>query len=122
MANFAKLDENNNVLEVYVVHNDELLDANGVEHEAFGVAFLISWSGGYPHWKQTSYSGSIRKNYAGTGYTYDQTRDAFIPPKPYQSWVLEEQTCVWTAPVPLPEGDKAYQWDEGSVSWVEITT
>jgi len=121
MAHFAKLDEDNNVLEVHVVNNMELLDVNGTEHESIGVAFLIGWSGGYPYWKQTSYNGNIRKNFAGIGYTYDPVRDAFIPPKPYASWVLNETTCLWDAPVAYPIDGKAYLWDENTLSWVEIT-
>jgi len=94
MAHFAKLDENNVVLEVHCVHNNELL-VDGVESEAKGVAFLVMWSNGYPFWKQTSYNGSMRKNYAAIGYIYDQQRDAFIPPKPDGDYVLDEQTCQW---------------------------
>jgi hypothetical protein len=94
MAHFAKLDENNVVLEVHCVHNNELL-VDGVESEAKGVAFLVMWSNGYPFWKQTSYNGSMRKNYAGIGYTYDPDKDAFIAPKPDGNYVLDEQTCQW---------------------------
>ena len=94
MAHFAKLDENNVVLEVHCVHNNELM-IDGIESEAKGVAFLVMWSGGYSFWKQTSYNGTMRKNYAGIGYTYDPDRDAFIPPKPGDSYVLDEQTCQW---------------------------
>lgn len=98
MAHFAKLDENNVVLEVHVVHNNELLDENGVEQEQIGIDFLIAWSGGYKHWKQTSYNRNFRKNYAGIGYTYDVTRDAFIPPKPLDSATLDEVICQWVIP------------------------
>jgi hypothetical protein len=94
MAHFAKLDENNVVLEVHCVHNNELM-VDGIESEAKGIAFLVMWSGGYPFWKQTSYNGKFRKNYAGIGYTYDSDRDAFIPPKPDGNCVLDEQTCQW---------------------------
>ena len=94
MAHFAKLDENNVVLEVHCVHNNELM-VDGVESEAKGVAFLVMWSGGYPYWKQTSYNKTFRKNYAGIGYTYDSDRDAFIPPQPDDTYVLDEQTCQW---------------------------
>lgn len=94
MAHFAKLDENNVVLEVHCVHNNELM-VDGVESEAKGIAFLVMWSGGYPFWKQTSYNGTMRKNYAGIGYTYDANRDAFIPQKPDGDYVLDEQTCQW---------------------------
>lgn len=91
MAHFAKLDENNIVLEVNVVNNDVLTE----DEEASGIAFLTEWSGGYSNWKQTSYNGNIRKNYAGIGYTYDEERDAFIPPKPEGNWILNEETCQW---------------------------
>ena len=114
MAHFAKLDDNNMVLEVNVVNND-VLDASN--EEASGIAFLTEWSGGYTNWKQTSYNGSIRKNYAGIGYTYDSVRDAFIPPKPYNSWILNEDTCNWQAPTPMPSGDGMYQWVEDDLNW-----
>lgn len=120
MAHFAKLNENNVVLEIHLIHNNELLDSNGNESEAKGIAFLVQWSGGYPYWKQTSYNGNIRKNYAGIGYTYDPVRDAFIPPKPYASWILNEQTCRWDAPTPYPNDDKRYSWNESTTSWVEV--
>ena len=120
MAHFAKLDENNIVLEVIVVDNENLQDSNGVEHEALGVAFLIDWSGGYPYWKQTSYNGTFRKNYAGVGYTYDPIRDAFISPKPFNSWLLNESTCRWEAPVPEPTDGKMYYWDEPTTSWILV--
>jgi len=94
MAHFAKLDENNVVLEVHCLHNNELM-VDGVESEAKGIAFLVMWSGGYPFWKQTSYNGTMRKNYAGIRYTYDANRDAFIPQKPDGDYVLDEQTCQW---------------------------
>ena len=119
MAHFAKLDENNIVLEVNVVDNENLLDFSGIEREELGVAFLVQWSGGYTNWKQTSYNGNIRKNYAGIGYTYDATRDAFIPPKPFASWVLNEQTCTWTPPEPYPTDGKQYKWNEVTLSWIQ---
>jgi hypothetical protein len=120
MAHFAEIGLDGVVQRVIVVNNAELLDENGVEQEFKGQEFCCNLFGGT--WIQTSYSGKFRKNFAGVGYAYDQTRDAFIPPRPYQSWVLEEQTCVWAAPVPAPDDGKAYQWNEDSVSWVEITT
>lgn len=93
MAHFAELDATNTVTQVIVVHNNELLD-NGVESEAKGIAFCQSLFGG--NWVQTSYNASIRKNYAGVGYTYDPVRDAFIPPKPEEgNWILNEDTCRW---------------------------
>ena len=117
MAHFAKLDENNIVLEVHTVRNEELLQ-DGVESEIKGVQFLIDWSGGYTNWKQTSYNGKIRKNYAGIGFTYDFSRDAFIPPQPFASWVLNEETCLWDAPVAIPTDGQRYSWDEATTSWV----
>lgn len=93
MAHFAELDATNTVTQVIVVHNNELLD-NGVESEAKGIAFCQSLFGG--NWVQTSYNASIRKNFAGIGYTYDSVRDAFIPPKPEEGeWILNEDTCRW---------------------------
>ena len=118
MAHFAQLDENSVVLQVIVVNNSECLDENGIESEAVGVAFCQSLLGG--NWKQTSYNGTIRKNYAGAGYTYDSGRDAFIPPKPYASWLLNETTCLWDSPIAYPTDGKKYQWDEPTTSWVEM--
>lgn len=93
MAHFAELDATNTVTQVIVVHNNELLD-NGVESEAKGIAFCQSLFGG--NWIQTSYNGTMRKNYAGIGYTYDSVRDAFIPPKPEEGeWTFNEDTCRW---------------------------
>jgi hypothetical protein len=121
MAHFAQLDENNIVTQVIVVHNNELLDENGVENESKGVAFCKSLYGWNTNWAQTSYNGNIRKNYAGIGYTYDQTRDAFISPQPFPSWVLNEDNCQWQAPTPMPTDGKLYRWDEATLSWVELT-
>lgn len=123
MAHFAKLDENNVVTQVIVVGNKDTSDANGVEKEYIGAAFCERLFGGT--WKQTSYNGNIRKNYAGVGYTYDAGRDAFIPPKPFNSWVLVEESCRWKAPVDMPsdagtgEPPKRYEWDENTTSWIE---
>jgi len=119
MAHFAKLDDNNVVLEVHCVHNNELL-VDGVEYEIKGIDFLITWSGGYTKWKQTSYNGNMRKNYAGVGYTYDPDRDAFIPPRPYTSWLLNEETCLWNSPTPYPNDGNQYQWDESTLTWSQI--
>jgi len=120
MAHFAKLDDNNNVLEVHCVNNDELM-VDGTESEAKGIEFLTSWSGGYTNWKQTSYNGNFRKHYAGIGYTYDAMRDAFIPPKPFDSWVLNESTYLWEAPVSCPDDGNRYYWDEQTLSWILFT-
>jgi hypothetical protein len=118
MAHFAKLDENNVVTQVVVVANKDTADASGVEKEHIGAAFFESVLGGT--WKQTSYHGNIRKNYAGIGYTYDADIDAFVPPKPYPSWVLNAETAQWEAPVPMPDDGKMYSWDEETQSWVEV--
>jgi hypothetical protein len=120
MAHFAKLDENNIVLEVNVVNNEDII-RNGLEIEDAGIEFLINWSGGYTRWKQTSYNGKIRKNYAAIGYKYDEQRDAFIAPKPFESWTLNENTCRWEPPVPYPTDGKYYFWDEQNQVWVERT-
>jgi len=121
MAHFAELDENNVVLRVIVVSNAETVDVNGVEREEIGVAFCRSLFGPSTVWKQTSYNSSFRKNYAGAGYLYDATRDAFVPPNPFPSWVLNEQTCLWDAPVAYPDDGKKYRWDEPTLSWIEVT-
>lgn len=119
MAHFAKLNENNIVLAVHVVNND-VITVNGVESEQAGIDFLTNLYG-HASWKQTSYNESVRKNYAGVDYSYDAGRDAFIAPKPFPSWVLNETTCKWEAPTPMPEDDKTYSWDEETTSWVEAT-
>jgi hypothetical protein len=121
MAHFAQLDENNIVLQVIVVSNDELMDENGAESESKGVSFCQSLFGSETVWKQTSYNGNFRYNYAGIGYSYDAGRNAFVAPKPYSSWVLDEATCQWQAPIPYPNDGKKYRWDEPTLSWVEIT-
>lgn len=117
MAHFAQLDDNNVVTQVIVVANEELLD-NGVESEAKGIAFCQSLLGG--NWKQTSYNGTMRKNYAGVGFVYDAEKDAFIAQKPYPSWVLDSD-CKWQAPVEKPT-DVMTTWDEETTSWVPAAT
>lgn len=119
MAHFAELDSNNTVLRVIVVDNKDTSDAYGQEQESIGIAFCQRLLGGT--WRQTSYNSNMRKNYAGIGYTYDSGRDAFIPPKPFASWVLDEVTCQWTAPTPMPTDGKMYSWDEPTTSWVELS-
>ena len=106
MSHFAKIDSNNIVTEVIVAEKD-FINSGQVGDE-----FL---------WVQTSYNNNFRKNYAGIGDTYDNTRDAFISAKPYPSWTLVEDTCQWTAPVTKPEDGKQYQWNEATTNWVEIT-
>jgi hypothetical protein len=115
MSHFAELDANNVVLRVVVVANKDTSDANGVEKEHIGAAYLEKLLGGT--WKQTSYNGKIRKNYAGVGYTYRADIDAFVAPKPYPSWVLDE-SAQWQAPVPMPDDGEMYSWDEDAQSWV----
>lgn len=115
MAHFAQLDENNIVIQVIVVHNNELL-VDGVESEQKGIEFCQTLFPG-TRWVQTSYSSSFRKNYAGNGYSYDADRDAFIPPKPYNSWILDETTCTWISPIPQPNDGNHYYWDEDTITW-----
>lgn len=119
MAHFAELDNNNFVTRVVVVHNNELLD-NGQEKEEKGIAFLHSLFG-HNRWKQTSYNKTIRKNYAGVGFYYDSVKDAFIPPQPYASWILDDQLCDWKPPIPYPQDTKFYFWDETKQDWVRPT-
>lgn len=119
MAHFAELDSNNQVLRVIVVDNKDTADVNGQEDETIGIAFCRKLFGGT--WRQTSYNGNLRKNYAGIGYTFDADRDAFIPPKPFTSWVLDESTCQWTAPTPMPTDGQMYRWDEDTTNWIVIT-
>lgn len=116
MAHFAKI-ESNLVTQVIVVDNSDILDEDGNESEAIGAQFCTDLLGGT--WVQTSYNGTFRKNYAGIGDTYDSTRNAFIEPSPYPSWVLNETTCRYEAPVARPEEDIPYSWDEETKSWVE---
>ena len=114
MAHYAFLDDNNIVTEVITgVDETELIE--GLDTE--------TWYGNFRNQvcKRTSYNGNIRKNYAGIGYTYDSVRDAFIPPKPYASWTLVEDTCQWQAPVPMNDDGKPYTWNEDTLSWVEVT-
>ena len=118
MAHFAEIDQFGKVKRVIVVANADTSDASGVEKEHIGAAFCEKLFGGT--WKQTSYNGNFRKNYAGIGYTYDATRDAFIPPQPYPSWVINEATCQWQAPTPMPTDGKRYSWDEATLSWKEV--
>ena len=132
MASFAKLELNNKVIAVHSLHNNELKDANGVEQEVNGIDFLTKLTG-WAVWKQTSYNTTggvhklggtpLRKNHAGIGFTYDEDRDAFISKQPYTSWVLNESTCRWEAPVAYPDDgsiDKRYNWNEETTSWDEI--
>jgi hypothetical protein len=118
MAHFAQLDDNNVVTQVIVVANNELL-LNGVETEAKGVIFCKSLFGEDTKWKQTSYNGNIRKNYAGIGYTYDVANDWFYAPQPYSSWTLDAE-ARWQPPVAYPTDGKMYTWNEETLSWDEV--
>ena len=126
MASFAKIGLNNKVIEVLSVVNEVLHDSNGVEQESIGIDFLTKLTG-YPVWKQTSYNTvggvhnnngtPLRKNHAGIGYTYDEDRDAFIPKKPFNSWILNEDTCLWESSVSRPEDGQDYIWNESTLTW-----
>jgi hypothetical protein len=134
MASFAKIGLNSKVIEVLSVNNEVLHDSNGVEQENIGIDFLTKLTG-WAIWKQTSYNTQcgihklggtpFRKNHASIGYTYDEERDAFIPPKTFNSWVLNEDTCLWEAPVAMPteelQDNQYYAWNESIVNW-EIKT
>ena len=120
MAHFAKLNDENIVIAVHVVNNQVILKADGTESELKGKQFLNSLHG-TAKWVQTSYNGNFRKNYAGIGFTYDSERDAFIPPKPFNSWILNEDTCLWESTIPYPSDGKLYTWNEDLIDWEEIT-
>jgi hypothetical protein len=117
MAHFAELDKNNIVTRVIVVHNNELLDENGIESEQKGIDFCIAHYGGT--WIQTSYNGNFRGQYAAIGAIYNPVLDGFIGEKPYESWLLNEDTCRWEAPIAYPTDGKNYFWDEENLLWVE---
>lgn len=130
MANFAKIGLNNVVIDVQFIDNISAMTPQGVESEEVAYAFLTKVFG-HQTWLETSFNTRggvhalggtpLRKNYAGVGYTYDSQRDAFIPPKPFASWVLNEDTCLWDAPVAAPDDGKIYVWDEDAQNWVEVT-
>ena len=139
MAHFAQLDSNNIVLRVLCLENSVMENGQGQRVEQLGIEFLQNLYGANTIWLQTSYntragiyyapgtnevspdqSLAFRKNYAGIGYTYDSIRDAFIAPKPYPSWIMSEETCLWSAPTPMPTDGKRYSWDEPTLAWVEV--
>jgi hypothetical protein len=128
MASFAKLNSENIVTTVVSVVNDVLKDSNGIEQEVIGIEFLKNlYNEPNAIWKQTSYNTNggvhklggtpFRKNHAGIGYTYDTQRDAFIPKKTFNSWILNESTCIWEAPVAMPQDGNRYNWNEQTLSW-----
>ena len=116
LSHFAKV-ENGIVVQVIVVDNADTANAEGVEMESIGAEFCKRLLGG--DWKQTSYNGKMRKNFAGIGYAYDAALNAFIAPQPFPSWLLNEQSCQWESPVPMPMDGKMYRWDEAAKEWVE---
>jgi hypothetical protein len=116
---FAKIELNNKVTQVLTMDDSVLKDADGNEHENLGVAFLTELTG-WPIWKETWKDGSQRKNFAGIEYTYDETRNAFISPKRYPTWTLNESTCQWDPPTPFPDDGKKYIWNETEQRWDEI--
>ena len=126
MASFAKIGLNGKVIAVHSVVNEVLHDSNGIEREDIGIDFLTKLHG-WSVWVQTSYNTHggvhslggtpLRKNFAGIGMTYDETRDAFIPKKPFNSWILNETTCLWNAPVARPNDGKMYTWNETNLNW-----
>ena len=117
MAYFAKLGTGNIVEQVISINNSVITDANGIEQEQLGVDFINKLYNTRDVWKQTSYNNNFRKNYAGIGYHYDQARDAFIAPKPFNSWILNEDTCRWESPIPYPQDNNRYNWNEQNQSW-----
>jgi hypothetical protein len=126
MAHFAKIGLNSKVIEVQVISNEVLKDSNGIEQEVNGIDFLTKLTG-WAIWKQTSYNTyggvhsfggtPLRKNYAGKGMTYDEDRDAFIPSKPFNSWLLNESTCLWESSISKPDNENKYIWNEENLSW-----
>ena len=118
MAHFCRL-ENNVVTQVIVVANQDILNENGQESEQKGIDFCSNLLGGT--WKQTSYNARIRKNYAGICYTYDETLDAFVPPKPFASWLLDTDKAQWKAPVDYPTDEGRFTWNEATTSWDAVT-
>ena len=120
MAHFAKIGLNSKVIEVLSVNNEVLKDSNGIEQESIGIDFLTKLTG-WAIWKQTSYNNNFRKNYAGIGHTYDEDRDAFIAPKPYSTWILNEDTCRWESPIPMPTEDLGYdsyyEYNNSTIAW-----
>jgi len=122
MAHFAQLSSNNTVCQVIVVNNADTIDQDGNESEAVGIAFCQQLLGADTRWIQTSYNARIRKNYAGIGFAYDEDLDAFIPPKPFPSWVLNEDICLWESPLPMPNDGQKYQWNEDQGQWIPEST
>jgi hypothetical protein len=129
MAHFVEIDASNIVIKVVVLDDKDTQDESGNEVESVGAKYLSDGFGGT--WKRTSYNTSggvhslggtpFRKNYAGIGYTYDASKDAFIPPQPWSSWTLNETTCQWEPPTAHPNDGKNYEWNEETTSWDEVS-
>ena len=120
MAHFARVDKNNIVRAVHVVDNENILNENGIEEEDFGIAYLNKIHGTGLTWIQTSINDNFRIRFAGVGDTYDKEQDAFIPPKPYPSWGLNEDTYQWEAPVSYPDDGGNYSWNEDTQTWAKF--
>jgi len=120
MAHFAELDQAGIVLRVVTIDNNAIKDSAGRESEALGIIFCQQLFGANTIWKQTSYNGNFRKNYAGQNYHYSADHDAFIAPQPFASWHLDESTCQWQPPKPMPTDGRAYTWNESLLRWVVI--
>jgi len=119
MAHFAQLNENNEVIYITMIDNSDMLNAQNVQSESVGINYCKSLFGEDTKWVQTSYNGTFRKNYASIGGTYNPLRDAFISTKPFNSWVLEEESCQWFPPTPDPSNEnEQYTWNEETKSWV----
>jgi len=117
MAHFARLDQTNTVIQVHLVDNAWILDENGKESESVGISYLQELHNTSDRFVQTSYNNNFRVRYAWIGYFYDENLDAFIPPKPYESWVLNENTLEWEAPIEMPNDGNKYDWNEETTSW-----
>ena len=121
MAHFAQLDDNNVVTQVIVVDNSELEDGNGVEQEAIGITFCTNLFGADTRWKQTSYNGNFRGQYAGIGYKYDPVNDVFVTPQPFPSWNLSNiDHYTWKPPMAMPDDGNFYTWNETTQQWDQV--
>jgi hypothetical protein len=121
MAHFAKLNDDNIVVDVNVVSNAVLLDSNNIEREELGIQFLVEWSGGHTNWKQTSYNNNFRNQYASIGDLYLADVDKFVSPQPYASWTLDKSQGKWVSPTPRPSDENVYFWNEDQLAWQLVT-
>jgi hypothetical protein len=124
MAHFAEINQDDQVLRVVVIGDSDCINGEGQESEDVGISFCKSLFGDYTEWRKTSYNSNFRKNYAAVGYYYDQEKDAFISPKPFDSWKLNESTCMWEPPVPIPPQEEgkfiSYVWSEEAQQWINL--